>query len=96
MLVDGGVLTGETDHAAYRLGLVGDVEAQDAGVAAVGLEDGRQDAHGRCLAGAVRTQQPEHGSGRHRQVDPVERHDRTKALCQALDLDGRAVAEGVL
>ena len=33
--------------------------------ARVGFEDGREDAHGGGLAGAVRAEQPEHGPGLH-------------------------------
>ncbi len=62
VLVDGGVLAGQPDDAAHDVGLARHVVAEDGGRALVGFEDRGQDAHRRGLAGAVGTEQAEHGA----------------------------------
>jgi hypothetical protein len=91
VLVDRRVLAGEADLGAQLRRLADDVEAGDAGAAAVGREQRGEDADRGRLAGAVRPQQPEHGAGRHREVDPVERAHRPVGLAQALGLDRQVV-----
>ena len=73
VLVHGGVLAGEPDDAAHRVGLGDHVVAEHRGAPGVGAEDGGEDAHDRGLARPVRAEQPEHGAGLHLEGDPVER-----------------------
>ena len=89
VLVDRGVLPGETDALAHRLRVVGDVEAEHLGPATVGTEDGREDAHGGGLAGTVGAEQAEDRARRDGQVDAAQGLDLAEALGQALHPDGR-------
>ena len=83
VLVDGGVLAGEPDPAAY-LGRVGQhVDAGDLGPAGVGAQQRGEDAHRGRLAGAVGPEQPQHGALGHLQVDAVERLDVAVVLDQS-------------
>ena len=66
VLVDRGVLAGEADLRAQRVGVAHDVEARDPRAARVGLEQRGQDPHRGGLAGAVGTEQAEDGAGRAR------------------------------
>jgi hypothetical protein len=59
VLVDGGVLAGQADDLAHRLGFFHHVATQDGGPTAIGVQDGGQDAHGGRLAGAVGAEQAE-------------------------------------
>ena len=79
VLVDRGVLPGETDALAHRLRIRADVDAEHLGAAAAALQDRGEDAHRGGLAGAVRAEQTEHAAGRHREVDAVERDDGSEA-----------------
>ena len=72
VLVDGGVLAGEPDGAADRIGLGDHVVAEHRGASRVGAEDGGEDAHDRGLARPVRTEQAQHGAGLHLERDAVE------------------------
>ena len=69
------------------LRLLADVEAEHLGATAVGLQDRRENAHRRGLAGSVGSEQAEHGAGRDRQVDTVECDDVAEALDEALGVD---------
>jgi hypothetical protein len=51
--IHGRELPGQADQAPYRGGLAHDVAAEHAGVAAVGAQQGGEDADGRRLAGAA-------------------------------------------
>ena len=73
VLVDRGVLAGQTDEAAYHVGLLRDVVPEHGATARVGLEDGGEDPHGRGLARPVRAEQAEHGPGLDAERDTVER-----------------------
>ena len=87
VLVDGRVLPGQADARAHaRSAVAHHVEAQHRGLARVGLEDGREDAHGGGLAGAVGPEQAEHGAGGHREVDAVEGDDVAEALHESARL----------
>ncbi len=57
----------------------------------VGSDDRGQHADGRCLACAVRPEQPEDGAGGHIEGDPVGRHDIAEAFAEALHHDGCTV-----
>ncbi len=54
LLVDGGVLAGDADELTDDVRLPDDVVAEDAGAAAVRLQERREHGDGRRLAGAVR------------------------------------------
>jgi len=75
VLVDRRVLAGEPDLAAQLARLGDDVEAGDAGAAAVGRQQGGEDADRSRLAGAVGAEQGEDGAGGGAEVDAVERAD---------------------
>ena len=81
-LVDGVVLHGQADPAPDLRGFPCDVEAGDLGAAAVRPQQGGEDPHRGGLAGAVGAEQPADGSGRHREVEPVERHGAAVALAE--------------
>ena len=55
--------------------------------ARVGLEQGREDADGGGLAGAVRAEDAEDGAGGNGEVDPVEGLGGAEALPEPLGLD---------
>jgi hypothetical protein len=92
VLVDRGVLSGETDALAQARGVVHHVEAGHADRARVGLEQRRQHADRRGLAGAVGPQQPEHGAVCGLEVDPVERAHVAEGLHEPGDADRRLLA----
>ena len=85
--VDGGVLTGQADPPPDGGGLLHDVVTQHLCVPTVGLQDGRQDADGGGLAGAVRSQQPEDRSLRHLEVDATQGFELAVVLGQPFDAD---------
>ena len=57
-------------------------------VPASGSEQRGNGPHERGLAGAVRTQDRRHGSGRRDEIQPVERHNAAERLAEACGLDG--------
>jgi hypothetical protein len=89
VLVDGGVLAGQTDVLAHLLRGGGDVDAENGGAAAVRAQNRREDADARGLAGAVRPEKTEHGASFDLQVDTVEGDDLVELLAQAFHDDGR-------
>ena len=88
VLVDRGVLAREADALAHGLRVARDVDAEHLGAPRVGPQDRGEDAHRGGLAGAVRAEQPEHGAGRHREVDAVEGDDVAEPLLESFDDDG--------
>ena len=88
VLVDGGVLAGETDLLAYGLRIPVDGHSEHFGETAVVAEDGREDPHRRGLAGAVGAEQAEDRAGGHREIDAGQRDDGTKPLFEVFDSDG--------
>ena len=82
VLVHRGVLAGEPDVLAHPGGVADDVEARHARGAVVGQQQGRQDADGRRLAGAVRAEQPEDAARLDVKVDAAKRVDVAVALSQ--------------
>ena len=64
-LVHGRGLPGHADLSPYLVRLRGDVEAGDLGVAAVRVEQCREDPHRRCLPGAVASEQRADTAGGH-------------------------------
>jgi hypothetical protein len=89
VLVDGRVLPGEADPAAQLHGVADDVEPGNADGAGVGLEQRREHADRRRLAGAVGAQQSEHAARWRREVDPVQGPDVAEGLHQAGHVDRR-------
>ena len=69
------------------------IDAEHRRDARVGREDRRQDTNRRGLAGAVGPEQTEHGAGRHREIDAVERDDVAEALLESLHED-RIISHG--
>ncbi|GAA3087142.1 hypothetical protein GCM10010336_07120 [Streptomyces goshikiensis] len=65
-----------------------DVDPGDDGLAAVGLEQGGQDAHGGGLAGAVGAEQAQHGAFGDIEVHAVQSPDITEGLDQTLGVNG--------
>jgi hypothetical protein len=82
--IDRRILAGEADPVADAVGVADHVVAEDLRVPAVGWEDGCQDPDRGGLAGAVGPEQPEHGTGRHLEVDAVEGDHVAEALDQSL------------
>ena len=89
VLVDRGELPGEADPAAHRVGIGDHVEPEHAGAAAVGLEQRREHAHDRGLAGAVRAQEPVDRAAADDEVDAVDGAVRPEGLDQARRRDRR-------
>ena len=78
------------DDPALRpslLRLAGQPVAEHLELALVGDRLGRQHLHGRRLAGAVRSQEPDAGARRHVQLEAVDRGDRAEALRHAPQSD---------
>ena len=88
VLVDRGVLAGQSDEAPDQAGLFGHVVAEHPGPAAVGLQDGGQDAHRGGLARAVGPEQTEDGALVHGEAHPVEGPDLVLALEGLLEFFG--------
>ena len=87
VLVHGRVLAGEPDPLSDPGRVADDVEACDARLAAVGLEQRGQDPDGGRLARAVRPEQPEDAPGLGVQVDAAQGDDVPVALGQPSRLD---------
>jgi hypothetical protein len=80
VLVDRGVLTGETDLGPHELRVVAHVDAEHARRAVVGTQQRREHAHGRGLAGTVGPEEPEHLTLAHLERDPLHGFDVTEPL----------------
>ena len=87
VLVDRRELAGQPDDAAHELRLADDVEPGDGRVTAVGLQQRRQDADRRRLAGAVRAEQPDERGLGHGEVDALQRGEVTEPLDESLGDD---------
>jgi hypothetical protein len=86
-LLDGGVLAGQADDAAYPLGPPGDVDAVDAQRPAVGPDERGDRADERGLAGAVGAEHGDHLAAVGDHVQPREGLDLAEALGEAAGLD---------
>src|SRR5690606_34212849 len=86
-LVDGGELPGETDRLAHLRGLFGDIEPGDDGLPGIRPQQGREDAHERRLAGAVRAEQREDRAARDVEFDPSQHVQVPVGLLDSTDLD---------
>ena len=89
LLLNGGRLPGQPDQAADRGCLPDDIASLDQCLALVRLQQGSEDAHGRCLARAVRPEDAEHRPAWHDKIDSAERVYVPERLRQALDKDRR-------
>jgi hypothetical protein len=94
VLVHGRELARQPDHRSQLQRVADDVEAGDPGRAGVRLDQGREDADGRRLAGAVGPEEPEDGSGLDREVDPLQRLDLPERLLEAVGTDDHVVGHG--
>ena len=95
-LVDGGVLAGEADAEPDGLRMAGDVDAEHGRVALLERDDGREDAHGGRLAGAVGAEEPQHRAGIDAERHAVERDDLAELLADVLHHDGCVGHVGIL
>ena len=89
VLVDCGVLAGQTDRRPDPLRVLLHVDPQHAGAAAVGGGQGGEHAHDGGLARAVGPEQAEHLALRHLEGDALDRLDLTEVLHQAVGHDRR-------
>ena len=88
--IDRGILPGQPDSVAHRLGLAVHVEPGDPHHALIGREQRGEDADQRGLARAVRAEQPVDDPGRDVQAQPVQRpHLTAESLDHALSGDDR-------
>ena len=93
-LVEGRVLSGDTD-VAPDLGRLGDdVEAGDARTTPVRDGERRQDADGGGLSCTVRPEHAEDRAGGNLEIDPGEGDGPAEALLEALGLDHRVGRHG--
>jgi hypothetical protein len=83
VLVHRRVLPGQPDPLADLRGGATHVDACHLGGAVVGLEQGREHPDRGGLAGAVRTQQTEHGAFGDGEVEPVQRAQGAVGLYQS-------------
>ena len=93
-LVDRGILPGQSDARPRPTGIADDVDAVDERTPGVGLQQRRQDANCRRLAGAVRAEQPEHARARNREIDAPQRLGLTEPLRKSDGGHGRFVLVG--
>ncbi len=91
VLVDGGVLAREADPLAQLRRVLDDVEPGHPRAAGVGLQQRRQDPDDRRLAGAIRSEQAEHGPVRDLEVHADERAHRAVGLHEPADADRRVL-----
>ena len=89
VFVDRRVLPGEADLLAQPRGVAHDVEAGYASGARIGPQQRGENPDDRRLAGAVGTEQPEHGSGGGIEIDAREGLHAAVGLLQAAHADGR-------
>lgn len=73
-VVDLRELTGDPDDPSHLVGPAGRVEAADADLAAVRVEQGRKDPHGGALASTVGAEQRDDAALADVEVDAVEDH----------------------
>ncbi len=85
--VDRRELARHADPTADGVGVLHDVTTQHLGPSGIGLEHGGQHPHGGGLAGAVGTEQAEHGPFRHLEIDAVEGDDVVEPLLEAFHDD---------
>ena len=93
--VDRGVLTRQADVVADGIGVTRDVDAEDLGMTAGRVRARREDADGRGLPGAVRTEETEDGSRGDLEIDAAEGLDVAEALLQPDGANGCVAWWGV-
>ena len=91
-LVDGGLLAAEADPPLHGQRRRHDVDPGHRGRAAVGAQQGGEDADRRRLPRPVRSEQAAHGAGPHGQVEPVEGPLVAVDLHEAPGLDRQVVS----
>ena len=85
--VHAGLLRREPQVSARRSRATRDVDATDEHPALVRPAQAGDDRHERGLARTVRTEQPEHRAGRHRQIDAVQGDRGPVRLAQSANLE---------
>jgi hypothetical protein len=83
--IDGRVLEGDTDGTTNLVGLFHHVETRHQCRARGGLQEGREHAHDRALAGAVRAEQSEDLARAHFEVDAVDGFDDVVTRAEVAD-----------
>ena len=94
VLVDRGVLPGHAEQLAHLVRWRPDVDAEDLGLAAVDLQQGRQHAEHGGLAGAVGAEHAEDLAAAYLQVDAVDGAVVAEGLDQAVRGDRERGAGG--
>ena len=92
VLVDGGVLAGETDRAAYFIGLLDDVESCNSRATCSGCKQGRQDAHRGGLAGAVGAKEAHHLATLNSEVNAIEGANVTEGTHQPFGVNSEVTS----
>jgi hypothetical protein len=88
--LDRGRLACQPDAAAHRGGVANHVVPLDGDPPGIRSQEGREDANGGGLAGAVGTEHAEHAPPGHREVDATERVHLAEGLVEPLDFDRAA------
>jgi len=91
VVVDGGGLARQADLGAHAGRVGADVDADDAGGAGVGWQQGGEDAEQGGLADAVGAEQAEDAAWLDGEGETVQRADLAEGLDQALGLDDGVV-----
>ena len=87
-LVDRGVLAGQPDSGPGLTGVATHVDAVDERPAAVGAQQGAEDAHRGGLAGPVGAEDAEHGGSWDLEADASQRLGVAESLDEAVGDDG--------
>jgi hypothetical protein len=88
ILVDGCELPGQADAVAHRGGVANDVMAKHSRRPSVGLHQGREDADGGRLAGAVRAEHAVDGAGGYGELESIDGAGLAVGLHESRHLDG--------
>src|SRR5262249_45422443 len=87
VLVDGGVLAGQSDQEPDRCRVGHYVVTEDRGPSRVRFDNRAEDAHDGCFAGTVGSEHTQRAARRDSQVDPVQRNYRAVVLGQPFSAD---------
>ena len=87
VLVDGGILAGQSDDGAQGLSVTDDIESGNGCAAPVGSQQGGEDTNRGGLAGAVRSKESVHGSLFDAQIDARQRVHIPKRLVKVFNFD---------
>src|SRR5262249_6593213 len=90
LLIEAGRLEDDTDAPPNLLRLRGDIETEDANGAALGADQGRENAKGGGLAAAVGAEQSEDFASADGETQPIEGCSSSVVVKQPRDFDGRS------